>query len=74
MGFKALRCARKIKQADLSMQLNVAQSTIASWESGKAYPRPDKLLKLEKLLGVPAGDIIRAINESAENRNEERST
>lgn len=71
MSFKTLRNAKKIKQSDISIKLEVSQSTVAAWETGKAYPRPDKLLKLEKLLGVPAGDIIRAISEAAEERSKE---
>ena len=59
-----LRQSTQLTQEELAKKLGVQRSTVAMWETGKAYPRPDKLLKLEELLGVPAGDIIRAINET----------
>lgn len=74
MTLKDLRISIGCKQYQLAKNLGVATSTVCMWENGEAYPRPDKLLKLEELFGVPAGDIIRAINEAAENRKEERST
>ena len=63
---RELREKAGLTQGELAERLGVTQSTITYWETGKCYPRPDKLLKLEELLGVPAGDIIRAINEAAE--------
>lgn len=71
---RELREKAGLTQGELAERLGVTQSTITYWETGKCYPRPDKLLRLEALFGVPAGDIIRAINESAENRKEERSS
>lgn len=59
-----LRQSAQLTQEELAKKLGVQRSTVAMWETGQAYPRPDKLLKLEELLGVPAGDIIRAINEA----------
>lgn len=63
---RELREKAGLTQGELAERLGVTQSTITYWETGKCYPRPDKLLKLEALFGVPAGDIIRAINEAAE--------
>ena len=71
---KEIREKCGITQQELADKLGVTQATISFWETGERYPSPSNLLQLEKLLGVPAGDIIRAINEAAENRKEERST
>lgn len=63
---RELREKAGLTQCGLAEKVGVQRSTVAMWETGQRYPRPDKLLKLEALFGVPAGDIIRAINEAAE--------
>lgn len=68
MAVNKLRESAKLTQEEMAEKVGVNRTTVSMWETGKAYPRPDKLLKLEKLLGVPAGDIIRAISEAAEER------
>ena len=64
MSLHQLRKNVSMTQADIAKKIGVDISAVTKWETGQAYPRPDKLLKLEELLGVPAGDIIRAINEA----------
>lgn len=68
---RELREKAGLTQGELAERLGVTQSTITYWETGKCYPHPDKLLKLEALFGVPAGDIIRAINEAAEKNDKD---
>lgn len=68
---RELREKAGLTQCGLAEKVGVQRSTVAMWETGQRYPRPDKLLKLEALFGVPAGDIIRAINEAAE-KNERK--
>lgn len=65
---RELREKAGLTQCGLAEKVGVQRSTVAMWETGQRYPRPDKLLKLEALFGVPAGDIIRAINEAAERK------
>ena len=61
---KALLEEKGMSQKEVADALGVSPVVVFYWANGKSYPRPDKLLKLEELLGVPAGDIIRAITET----------
>ena len=66
MTLGVLRKSASLTQEDLSKLLNVNRSTIAMWETGVSYPRAENLLQLSQILGVPAGDILTAINEMRE--------
>lgn len=63
MGLKRMIEDKGFKQKEFAEMVGASPATVCMWVNGKAYPRPDKLLKMEELLGVSAGDIIRAINE-----------
>ena len=69
---RELREKAGLTQCGLAEKVGVDRTTVTKWENGQVYPRPDKLLKLEALFGVPAGDIIRAINEAAERSAKDR--
>ncbi len=50
----AMRLARKqnaLSQAELATRAGVTQATISNWEIGKQEPDPDKLKKLQEILG-----------------------
>lgn len=64
MNFRQLRKSMGIEQKEIAKEIGVTPASVLFWEIGKAYPRTDKILKLEKMLGVPASDIIRALSES----------
>lgn len=49
---KKLRAEKKFSQAKLSEILGLSQQAIAKWETGKATPDPDMLLKLSKTFNV----------------------
>lgn len=44
-------------QADLAGALGVDPSTVAKWESEKAYPRADLLPKIANLLGCTIDEL-----------------
>lgn len=56
MGFaerlRSLREARGLTQDDIARGLDVSRPTVSSWESGKIYPRLQRLDKLAALLGT----------------------
>lgn len=54
---KRLRKMRGLTQAELAEELNVGQSTIASWENGSRRPDLDFLPILADFYGVPV-DIL----------------
>ena len=50
-------------QADLAGALGVDPSTVAKWESEKAYPRADLLPKIARLLGCTIDELYAAESE-----------
>lgn len=61
MNLAEIRKDRNLKQGDVARKLKVAQSTVATWEKGDAYPRPEMLLQLSKILEVDVEKIIKSI-------------
>lgn len=59
MNIKKLREAAGISQMRLSEMISVPQSTIASWETGRALPRADKLPLIAKALGCTVDDLLK---------------
>lgn len=57
---KALRVQRDFTQADVGNRLNppVTKAAVASWESGKARPRLDKLQQLADLFNVTVAELM----------------
>lgn len=55
-------------QIKLSKRLSVSQNTVSCWERGKAYPRRNMLRKLSELFGVSEGEILKAIDNSKDNK------
>ncbi len=55
-----LRKYYKISQEDLAKHLAVSAEEISLWESGKASPDIDQLLRLSDLYGITINDIVRA--------------
>tara|TARA_B100001287_G_C22679032_1_gene529249 strand:- start:2350 stop:2748 length:399 start_codon:yes stop_codon:yes gene_type:complete len=46
------RTAKSLKQSDLAKNLNVKQSIVNDWESGKAKPTPQQRSQLIRILGI----------------------
>ncbi len=62
---KELREARDITQMKLAELINVPQSTIATWETGRAFPRAEKLPAIAKALGCTVDELLQSPAESA---------
>lgn len=58
MNLKKIREARNITQMELSEKISVPQSTIASWETGRAFPRAEKLPDIAKALGCTIDELL----------------
>lgn len=62
MGFgdsiKKIREEKGFSQEELARKLNVAQSTIGMWESGKRTPKLDELNRLARILNITVSRLI----------------
>jgi transcriptional regulator with XRE-family HTH domain len=61
---EALRRARDdsgMTQRDLADAIGVAQASVAQWETGKAAPRPEKVVTLEHILELETGSLARLL-------------
>ena len=61
-NIKKLRLKRKITQVDLATQIEVKQETISAYESGKAQPSCEALVKIADYLNTSTDfltDIVR---------------
>ena len=47
-----------LTQAELAEELEVTRSTVAMWETGKALPRADTLLKMAEILGCTVEELL----------------
>lgn len=70
MNIKKLREAAGLSQMALSEIISVPQSTIASWETGRALPRADKLPLIAKALGCTIDDLL---NERPDKQGAEKA-
>lgn len=59
-GLSSARLAASFTQVQLADYLGVAQSTVAMWETGKAYPRADMLPTIAKVLGCTIDELFAA--------------
>lgn len=46
-------------QKDIARKIKVAQSTVAMWETGKAKPRADMLIKLAEILNCTVDELLK---------------
>lgn len=53
-----LRMQKGITQIQLASDLGVDKSTVAKWETGKAFPRADLLPKIADLLGCSIDQLF----------------
>lgn len=57
-GLCAARKAASCTQIQLAETLGISQSTIAMWETGRAYPRADILPAIAAALGCSIDDLF----------------
>ena len=68
---RRLRKHLKISQTGLAEAMDVAQSTIASWENGSRKPDIETLTRLAKFLGVTNDELL-GIQSPSEMSDDER--
>lgn len=59
MNIKKLRIAAGLTQVQFAKKLNVDQSTVSLWESGKSKPQRKLHKKLAKLLGCTVDELLK---------------
>jgi transcriptional regulator with XRE-family HTH domain len=57
---RVLRERKKLQQRDLAIRLQVAQSTVCDWESGKTFPRHARLKDIARVLGTSITRLLAA--------------
>lgn len=58
MSVKSAREKRGITQQDIAVALDIDQSTVSLWESGKTSPRAKLLPKLAQILGCTVDELL----------------
>lgn len=54
------RIGKLLTQEELAERLGVSRSTVAAWETGRAYPQASILMELAKVLGVTVEKLLGA--------------
>lgn len=62
-NIKKLRIKRNITQVDLAKAINVKQETISAYESDKAFPSADALVKIANYLNTSSDYLLGRIEE-----------
>ena len=57
MTLKELRLEKGLRQEDVARLLEVDQTTVSYWESGKTRPLKKHRKRLEKLYGCPVDEL-----------------
>ena len=63
MTMRAARVNAGLSQKDAAKCLNVSNKTLSGWESGKSFPKADKIPYICDLYNVLYDDIIFLIND-----------
>jgi len=58
VDLKRIREKQSVTQMELAEKINVPQSTIASWETGRALPRAEKLPAIAKALNCTIDELL----------------
>ena len=58
MEIKKIRESRGMLQYELANRMGVKQASVSAWESGKAMPSAEKLLKLADILECTVDAIL----------------
>ena len=64
-NIKTLRIKRNITQVDLAKKINVKQETISAYESGKAFPSADALIKIADYLNTSCDYLLGRIEDDS---------
>ena len=63
--FKEIRIKRNITQVDLAKQIDVKQETISAYESGKAFPSAETLIKIADYLNTSTDYLLGRIDDDS---------
>lgn len=69
MNIKYLRKTAKLTQGQLAEQVNVKQSSVSSWESGRCTPKATLLPQLAVALGCTIDDLFDAKGGETDDRD-----
>lgn len=58
LALKRLRGQRELSQKKLSELLGVTRQAVSAWETGKAAPDPEMLLRLAEVFGVSVDELL----------------
>lgn len=64
LSFKKVRERSGLSQNQIATALNIDQSTVSLWESGKTHPRAKLLPTLAKMLDCTIDDLLSGEDES----------
>jgi len=64
-NIEAAMIARGLTQTALAEALGVSKEAVSQWMKNKSFPRPDKLLRLGKLLSLSFNDLVESIDQHA---------
>ena len=60
MNIKELRTSKGYTQEKIAEALGINQTAVAMWETGKALPPADKIIRISEILGVCTEKVIRS--------------
>ena len=63
MTMRAARVNAGLSQKDAAKGLNISNKTLSNWESGKSFPKADKIPNICDLYNVLYDDIIFLIDD-----------
>lgn len=59
MSIKEHRKSLEMTQKDLALLLGVNRTTVTMWETGKAYPAVETLIKLSEIFNCTIDELVR---------------
>jgi transcriptional regulator with XRE-family HTH domain len=62
-AFERERAAHKLTQVEIAQRMNVDQTSVSKWETGKCLPRPPVLLRLAALYGCTVDELLRGVDD-----------
>lgn len=74
MSLRTAREAAGYSQTDVAKLLNIHQSAVSLWETGKHFPRTAFLAKLSGLYGCTIDDLLRAPEQGPETLTDGQSS
>lgn len=59
MNIKSYRLKAGLTQTELAKQMNVHQTAVAQWETGRTAPSTEKLIRLASLFKCSIEDLLK---------------